>query len=198
MIPMVTTTKPQVKTLSPDSPHRSPGILIGCPQNTLLVCSIIDLQDLSFFSTGNCRSFLMILRPYGGISYIMGIWSSWKALGVLGALGSWSNIGQTHREFWGFRGVRHTGLCRVYNGPKKTSGSPGVKGYGPYTGELRKSSTRPLYVYKEVFWERPSGRFLKGLGHHPCIVLLYICHFEHVSLIYQNTFYSKLNGVESQ
>ena len=111
----------------------------------------------SWFRRG--RSFLRILKSYGGISYIMGSWSSWMALGFLGALGSWSNIGQTHREFWGFRGVRHTGLCRVYNGPKKTSGSPGVKRYGHRQGELRNYSTLPLYVIKEVFWERPTGGF---------------------------------------
>ena len=116
-IPMVTSTKPQVKTLAPDSPHRSPWILIGCPQNTLLVCIIIDLQDLSFFSTGNCRSFLRILRPYGGISYIMGIWSSWMALGFLGALGSWSNIVQTHRVFLGSWGGSCTWSTRGHGQP---------------------------------------------------------------------------------
>ena len=53
VIPMDISLKPQVKTLAPDYPQRSQGLLVGCPKNTLLVCIIVDPQAISFLSTGS-------------------------------------------------------------------------------------------------------------------------------------------------
>ena len=80
-----------------------------------------------------------VLAQWSNVFLIFGVhWgirggeSSWEAYGgpwgfVWG--GAWSNIGQTHRMLFGFRGVHRTGFCRVYKGPNKnimiTSGQEG-------------------------------------------------------------------------